>query len=93
MEIEICSPDGLKASEVKTITAIGNSFRDTWRGYASFLVNDGQGSMEIDLLLIRHDRFNLCDITDWVGEKIQMDGTGRRHSKMEKQGHLPVLYM
>lgn len=67
MEIEICSPDGLKSSEVKTITTIGSLFRNTWRGYASFLVNDGQGSMEIDLLLITHDRFILCEIKEWAG--------------------------
>ncbi len=73
MKIEICSPDGLKASEVKAITAIGKQFRDTWRGYASFLVNDGQGSMEIDLLLITHDRFILCEIKNWAG-MIRSDG-------------------
>lgn len=32
LEIEICSPDGLKISEVKAIIAIRNSFRNTWRG-------------------------------------------------------------
>ncbi|WP_165176825.1 AAA domain-containing protein [Desulfovibrio sp. ZJ369] len=73
MEIEICSPDGLKASEVKAITAIKNQFRNTWRGYASFLVNDRQGSMEIDLLLITHDRFILCEIKEWAGV-INSDG-------------------
>ena len=83
MEIEICSPDGLKASEVKTITAIGNSFRDTWRGYASFLVNDGQGSMEIDLLLITHDRFILCEIKDWVGV---INSDGRHWTQTFKDG-------
>ena len=70
MEIEICSPDGLKASEVKTITAIGNSFRDTWRGYASFLVNDGQGSMEIG----RRNKFRWtaldADIQRWKNKDI-----------------------
>lgn len=67
MKIEILSPDGLKASEIKAITRIKEYFRDTWHGYASFLVNDGQGSMEIDLLLITHDRFLLCEIKEWAG--------------------------
>ena len=85
MKIEICSPDGLKASEVKTITAIGNSFRDTWRGYASFLVNDGQGSMEIDLLLITHDRFILCEIKEWVGV---ISSNGRQWTQELRNGKI-----
>lgn len=83
MKIEIRSPDGLNASEIKAITKIGECFRNTWHGYASFLVNDGQGSMEIDLLLITHDRFLLCEIKEWVGT---INSDGRRWTQTLPNG-------
>lgn len=73
MQLKICSPDGLKASEVRAITMLQEKLRDSWHGFASFLVNDGQGSMEIDLLMITHDRFILCEIKEWAGT-INSDG-------------------
>ncbi|MDL2315808.1 AAA domain-containing protein, partial [Desulfovibrio sp. OttesenSCG-928-A18] len=73
MQLKICSPDGLKASEVRAIAMLQEKLRDSWHGFASFLVNDGQGSMEIDLLMITHDRFILCEIKEWAGT-ITSDG-------------------
>lgn len=73
MQLKICSPEGLKSSEVRAITKLKEGLRDTWHGFASFLVNDGQGSMEIDLLMITHDRFILCEIKEWTGS-ITSDG-------------------
>lgn len=73
MQLKICSPEGLKSSEVRAITMLKEKLRDSWHGFASFLVNDGQGSMEIDLLLITHDRFILCEVKEWSGN-ITSDG-------------------
>lgn len=73
MKLTICCPEGLKQSEIKAISTLKENLRDSWHGYASFLVNDGQGSMEIDLLLITHDRFILCEIKEWSGT-INSDG-------------------
>lgn len=41
-KITILSPSGLLPTEAVAINEIENAMPDTWRGYASFFVNDGK---------------------------------------------------
>lgn len=73
-KITILSPSGLLPTEAVAINEIENAMPDTWRGYASFFVNDGKKrGMEIDLLLVTADRLILCELKNWAGN-IESDG-------------------
>ncbi|MEX5753504.1 nuclease-related domain-containing protein [Acinetobacter baumannii] len=74
-KITILSPSGLLPTEAVAINEINNAMPNTWKGYASFFVNDGKKrGMEIDLLLVTGDRLILCELKNWFGS-IESDGT------------------
>lgn len=92
-KITILSPSGLLPTEAVAINEIENAMPDTWRGYASFFVNDGKKrGMEIDLLLVTSDRLILCELKNWAGT-IESDGTNWNqiiNGKVIKQHASPV---
>ena len=73
MQIVFHSPHGIKNSEAAAIREL-EKLRDSWKGYASFLAVDSQGSMEIDLLIFTHSRIILVEIKKWSGH-IDSDGS------------------
>lgn len=67
-KIEILTSSGVLPSEAIAIHKIEEAMPSTWKGYASFYVNDGIDlGMEIDLLLITADRIILCEFKNWSG--------------------------
>ncbi|MBD3586003.1 AAA family ATPase [Salinimonas sp. HHU 13199] len=48
--------------------------RDSWFAYASLLVADDQGSMDVDTLIITHDRLLLVELKEWNGKLESSDG-------------------
>ena len=78
-KITILSPSGLLPTEAVAINEIENAMPDTWRGYASFFVNDGKKrGMEIDLLLVTADRLILCELKTGLGILNQTEKCGIR---------------
>ncbi|WP_349921883.1 AAA domain-containing protein [Aeromonas veronii] len=73
MKLDIRSPQGIHAAEHKAITELAAGLRPAWHGYASFLIADKAGSMEIDLLIFTHSRILLVEIKHWSGS-IASDG-------------------
>lgn len=67
MEISILGGAGLHASELKAVKKMESEFRSSWYGYAGLVVTDDQGSMEIDTLIITHDRLLLVELKEWNG--------------------------
>ena len=74
MKLKIHNPQGMKRSEIGAIHKLAKELRGSWYGYGSFLVQDKQGSMEIDLLIFTHSRILLVEIKNWAGE-IESDGS------------------
>lgn len=74
MIIKILGANGLHASEVRAVTKMKEKFRDSWYGYAGLLVVDDQGSMDIDVLIITHDRLLLVELKEWNGDLEEIDG-------------------
>lgn len=52
MKLNIRSPQGIHAAELKAINELSEGLRNSWYEYASFLTADREGSMEIDLLIL-----------------------------------------
>jgi hypothetical protein len=73
MHIKIHGASGLHASEIRAISKIEN-FRDSWYAHAGLLVVDDQGSMDIDVLIITHDRLLLIELKEWNGDLEDIDG-------------------
>lgn len=59
---------GLHASEVNAINQMEIEFRDSWFAYAGLVLADNSGSMEIDCLIVTHDRLLLVELKEWNGE-------------------------
>ncbi|KJG01663.1 AAA domain-containing protein [Photobacterium angustum] len=72
MKIRKVGGTGLHASELKAINKMEQLFQNSWHGFAGVVVSDNQGSMEIDCLLITHDRLLLVELKEWNG-KIESD--------------------
>ena len=73
MKIKILGANGLHASEVRAVSKM-EGFRDSWYGYAGLLVVDDQGSMDIDVLIITHDRLFLVELKEWNGDLEDISG-------------------
>ncbi|QUS54600.1 AAA domain-containing protein [Pseudovibrio brasiliensis] len=73
MKVDIRSPQGIHAAELKAIKELGEGLRNSWFGYASFLIADKAGTMEIDLLVFTHNRILLVEVKHWNGS-IKSDG-------------------
>lgn len=74
MEIKILGGTGLHASERKAVAAMEESLRNSWFAYASLLVADDQGSMDVDVLIVTHDRLLLVELKEWNGNLESSDG-------------------
>jgi len=85
MRVKILGGNGLHKSEVRAVERMEKELRDSWFSYASLLVVDNQGSMDIDLLIITHDRILLVELKEWNGKLESVDGqwymNGKRRSK------------
>jgi hypothetical protein len=44
--------------------------QSSWHGFAGLVVSDAQGPMEIDCLIITHDRLLLVELKEWNGNRI-----------------------
>ena len=73
MKIKILGANGLHASEVRAVSKM-EGFRDSWYGYAGLLIVDDQGSMDIDVLIITHDRLLLVELKEWNGNLEDING-------------------
>lgn len=73
MKIKILGANGLHASEIRAVSKM-ETFRDSWYGYAGLLVVDDQGSMDIDVLIITHDRLLLVELKEWNGDLEDISG-------------------
>lgn len=68
MQILILNPEGLHRSEVRAVERMQNELRNSWYGYAALDVYDARGPMELDVVLITHDRLIVVELKDWNGE-------------------------
>jgi len=73
VKIKILGANGLHASEVRAVSKM-EGFRDSWYGYAGLLVVDDQGSMDIDVLIITHDRLLIVELKEWNGDLEDIGG-------------------
>ncbi|WP_235898835.1 MULTISPECIES: nuclease-related domain-containing protein [Yersiniaceae] len=59
--------------------------QSSWHGFAGLVVSDAQGPMEIDCLIITHDRLLLVELKEWNGVIEYGDGmwiqNGQNRSK------------
>ncbi|CNI68378.1 serine/threonine protein kinase [Yersinia rohdei] len=67
MEVIIVGGAGLHFSEVKAIHRMQKEFQNSWHAYAGLVIAHSQGSMEIDCLIITHDRLLLVELKEWNG--------------------------
>jgi len=74
MEVKILGGTGLHASERKAVERMEAELRASWFAYASLLVADDQGSMDVDTLIITHDRLLLVELKEWNGKLESSDG-------------------
>jgi len=85
MRVKILGGNGLHKSEVRAVERMEKELRDSWFAYASLLVVDNQGSMDVDLLIITHDRILLVELKEWNGKLESLEGqwyiNGKRRSK------------
>lgn len=68
MKLEVIGKNGLHPREVRAVTMMVANLRDKWQAYASLVITDEQGGMEIDMLIVTHDRVLLVEIKDWNGK-------------------------
>ncbi|MEA9798434.1 nuclease [Xanthomonas campestris pv. raphani] len=85
MDIKVLGGNGLHASETRAVKQMRERLRSSWYGYASLLVADDQGSMDIDTLVITHDRVLLVELKEWNGKLESSEGrwylNGRSYGK------------
>lgn len=67
MNIKKVGGTGLHASELRAISKMEQYFQSSWHGLAGLVVSDEQGPMEIDCLIITHDRLLLVELKEWNG--------------------------
>ncbi len=76
MKLEIVCPEGLHHTEHKAALELEKHLPDTWKGYAGFLLPDGQDkALEIDMLIFAEDRLLLVEFKNWAGEIHMEDKT------------------
>ncbi|MBN7283994.1 MULTISPECIES: AAA domain-containing protein [Vibrio] len=80
---------GLHASELKAINKMEQQFQNSWHGFAGLVASDAQGPMEIDCLIITHDRLLLVELKEWNG-KIEYDN-GMWIQNGQNRGKSPFL--
>ncbi|HGH4681105.1 TPA: NERD domain-containing protein, partial [Enterobacter roggenkampii] len=67
MDIKKVGGAGLHASELRAISKMEQHFQSSWHGFAGLVASDAQGPMEIDCLIITHDRLLLVELKEWNG--------------------------
>lgn len=67
MDIKKVGGAGLHASELRAISKMEQRFQSSWHGFAGLVASDAQGPMEIDCLIITHDRLLLVELKEWNG--------------------------
>ena len=76
MKLEIVCPEGLHHTEHKAALELEAHLPASWKGYAGFLLPDGQGkALEIDMLIFAEDRLLLVEFKNWAGEIHMQDKT------------------
>lgn len=89
MQVKIIGGAGLHASEVKAIKRMESELRDSWFCYAGLMVSDPKGTMEIDALIITHDRVLLVELKEWNGILESEGGYGFKTEGIEVK--VPML--
>ncbi|MGL5680413.1 MAG: NERD domain-containing protein kinase family protein [Plesiomonas shigelloides] len=67
MQVKKVGGAGLHSSELKAIHKMEQQFQNSWHAFAGIVVSDAQGMMEIDCLIITHDRLLLVELKEWNG--------------------------
>ncbi|EPP5730128.1 nuclease-related domain-containing protein, partial [Vibrio cholerae] len=80
---------GLHKSELRAVDKMEKSLQDSWQAYAGIVIADSQGSMEIDCLIITHDRILVVELKEWNGSITSSNGiwyqNGRNRGKSPYQ--------
>ena len=80
---------GLHKSELRAVDKMEKNLRDSWQAYAGIVIADSQGSMEIDCLIITHDRILVVELKEWNGHITSSNGiwyqNGRNRGKSPYQ--------
>jgi len=74
MRVKIVGGEGLHRSEVRAVKKMETEFPNQWYAYAGIVINDDQGSMEIDTLIITEDRILLVELKEWNGKITSRNG-------------------
>lgn len=74
IKVKILGGTGLHASERRAVARMEETFQDSWSAYASLLIADDQGSMDVDTLIITHDRLLLVELKEWNGRLESEEG-------------------
>jgi len=85
MKVKILGGSGLHKSEVKAVERMERELRESWHAFASLLVADDQGSMDIDVLIITHDRLLLVELKEWNGVLESSEGQWFLNGKNRKK--------
>jgi len=70
----IASDAAQHAVEEETFKRLEEEFRDSWRAYRGFTISDSKGPMELDLVMVTHDRVVLIEVKHWNGKLTSSDG-------------------
>lgn len=80
---------GLHKSELRAVDKMEKNLQDSWQAYAGIVIADSQGSMEIDCLIITHDRVLVVELKEWNGTITSTNGiwyqNGRNRGKSPYQ--------
>lgn len=74
MDVRVLGGSGLHKSEVRAVREMERQLRNSWFAYAGLVVSDDQGPMEVDTLIITHDRILLVELKEWNGDLRSSDG-------------------
>ncbi|TMO99737.1 nuclease [Pseudoalteromonas sp. S3260] len=74
MKLNIVGGAGLHKSELRAVDKMEKGLQDSWQAYAGIVIADSQGSMEIDCLIITHDRILIVELKEWNGKITSSNG-------------------
>ena len=60
--------------EEATFKRLEEELRDSWRAYRGFTISDSKGPIELDLVMVTHDRVVLVEVKHWSGKLTSFDG-------------------
>lgn len=90
MKVTIVGSAGLHASETKAVAAMEKTLRDSWFAYAGIVLVDEQGPMEVDTLIITHDRILVVELKEWNGLLESNDGVWIQNKRKRHNSPLQI---